>query len=249
MVIPFARALELLSAFTPGEPCLGNRELADRTGLPASTVTRLTQSLVVSGYLRHITQERKYRLAPAVLGLGHGAVAHSEVQRIARNHMQTFADQHKVHVNLSSRDRLDMVVLESCRDLGTTIDFDMRFGVRVGIESSPLGWALLAALPDLERHYLLEKIERRMPREWQRLRRRCSEAIHQVHERGFCLDLAGWNEDLCMVAAPVRLRGQAPLVLACVGAGSRMSRSRVEREVGPRLVTRIDALQRQLVET
>lgn len=70
MVAPFARALALLGAFTPQDGWLGNRELAQRTGLPASTVARQAQSLVALRYLRHEPVERKYRLAAAVLALG-----------------------------------------------------------------------------------------------------------------------------------------------------------------------------------
>jgi hypothetical protein len=39
-VMPFARALTLLGAYTPADPWLGNRTLAARTGLPAVTVAR-----------------------------------------------------------------------------------------------------------------------------------------------------------------------------------------------------------------
>src|SRR6516165_2267208 len=84
MVTPFARAMELLWAFTPQDRWLGNRELAQRTGLPPSTVSRIAQTLVLLGYLHHAHLERKYRLAPSVLALGYGAIANSGVQRAAR---------------------------------------------------------------------------------------------------------------------------------------------------------------------
>src|SRR3546814_11280775 len=37
-----ARGLEVLRAFSASAPLLGNREIADRTGLPKPTVSRLT---------------------------------------------------------------------------------------------------------------------------------------------------------------------------------------------------------------
>ena len=61
MVSPFARALSVLEAWTPEDTWLGNLELAQRTGLPTSTVTRMVQSLVQLGYLRHAPAERKGR--------------------------------------------------------------------------------------------------------------------------------------------------------------------------------------------
>jgi DNA-binding IclR family transcriptional regulator len=248
MVMPFARSLSLLGAFTPQERWLGARELAARTGLPASTVTRIAQSLAQLGYLRHDPLQHKYRLGPPVLALGYGAIVNSDVQRAARMHMQEFADQHKVHVNLSSRDRLDLIVLESCRSAQALLSLNLHVGVRVGIAASPLGWALLAALPELERQYLLDNVERRMPREWPRLRRRFSEALVQVQEMGFCSSLGEWDQDLGIIATPLLIQGYSPLVVACVGASAQMTRARVRRELGPRLLGMATAIQQEVSE-
>jgi DNA-binding IclR family transcriptional regulator len=236
IVTPFARALSLLAAFNPQDRWLGNRDLTERTGLPGSTVTRIAKSLVQLGYLHYEPSERKYRLAASVLALGYAAIADSDVQRTARTRMRKFADQHKVHVNLSCRDRLDLIVLESCGGLQSPLSQSLYVGFRLGIGSSPMGWAFLAALPELERYYLLENVERRMPRQWARLRRRASQAIAQVHEIGYCASLGEWDQDLGIIAAPLWIEGHAPLVLACVGSSSQMTRPRVERELGPRLL-------------
>lgn len=249
MVTPFVRAMELLWAFTPQDRWLGNAELAQRTGLPPSTITRIARTLALLGYLHHSPAERKYRLAPGVLALGFGAIANSDVQRTARKQMQALADQHRLHVNLSARDRLDLIVLDSCTGAGAPLALNLHAGVRMGIASSPMGWALLAALPDLERYYLLENVERRMPREWPRLRRRSSAAIAEVHELGFCASLGEQDSELGIVAAPLAVRDHAPLVLACVGSSAQMSRARVERELGPRLLAAVSAVQASVAES
>jgi DNA-binding IclR family transcriptional regulator len=236
MVTPFARALALLAVFTPQDRWLGNRDLASRSGLPASTVTRIAHSLVGLGYLHYAADDHRYRLAPAVLALGYGAIANSAVQQSARVQMKAFADQHKVHVNLSTRDRLDVVVLESCNGAQSPLKLNLHVGVRAGIASSPMGWALLAALPELERYYLLDNIERRMAREWPRLRRRVGQAIAEVREKGFCSSLGEWDQDLGIIAAPLMIEGHAALVLACVGASAQMTRPRVDRDLGRRLL-------------
>ena len=243
MVAPFARAMDLLCAFTPQDHLLANHDLALRTGLPASTVTRLAKSLVSLGYLLHEPVERKYRLSAAVLALGYAGFANSEVQRVARTQMQAFADQHGVNVKLSSRDRLDLIVLESCGSAQSRQSLTLQIGARVGIASSPMGWALLAALPEPERNYLLDSVERRMPREWPLVRRRANAAIAQVHEKGYCSLLGECGSDLGIVAAPVLIDGQDPRVLACVGSSAQLSRARVERELGPRLLAMTRVLQ------
>lgn len=245
MVMPFARALALLGAYTPQVRWLSNRELAARTQLPASTITRIAQCLVQLGYLHYDAGERKYRLAAPVLALGYAAIANLSLQRAARVHMQAFADSQRMHVNLSSRERLDLIVMESCSGTREPLSLNLHVGARVGIASSPMGWALLGVLPELERCYLMENVERRMPREWPRQRQRVGEAIAQVYELGYCMSIGEWDPGLAIVARPILVEGHVPLVLACVGSSAQITRARVHRELGPRLRAAATAIQQR----
>jgi DNA-binding IclR family transcriptional regulator len=245
IVRPFARALALLAAFTPRDRWLGGRELAARCGLPPSSASRIAHSLVQLGYLHVEPVTHEYRLAAAVLALGYGAVANSSVQQSARGHMKAFADQQKLHVILSARARLDLIVLHAYSGAHSPLKLSLHAGMRLGIASSPLGWALLAALPELERYYLLENIERRAPLEQARLRSRLTRAMTQVQNHGFCSSLGEWDPDLAIIAAAFLIEGHAPLVLACVGASAQITRPRVERELGPRLLAVASAIQRE----
>jgi DNA-binding IclR family transcriptional regulator len=240
MVTPFARALALLTAFTPRDRWLGNRALAARTGLPTSTVTRIARSLVLLGYLHYTPTEHKFRLAVPVLALGYAAIANSGLQRAARVHMQAFARQHKVHLNLSYRDRLELIVLESCGSHPWQDVLDP-VGRRVDIESSAMGWALLAALPELERDYLLDNVKQRTPPD--SVRCRLTEAIAQMNRRGFCTSVER-DGSLGVLSTPLRIGDHAPLVLGCMADSSQMSRQRVERELGPRLLAMATSLAR-----
>ncbi|MGC3987342.1 MAG: IclR family transcriptional regulator [Pseudorhodoferax sp.] len=236
VVTPLVRALVLISAFAPHERWLGNGQLAHRTGLPPSTVTRIAHSLVQLGYLMHDLDGRKYRLAPAVLGLGYAAIAHSAIQGLAGERMAAYARTHRAHVCLAVRDRLDLVVLECRRSLASPVTLPLHVGMRVGMALSPMGWALLAALPEMERSYLLGNVERRATKDWPRLRRRVGEGIAQAGDKGYCTAIGEWEPELGIVAAPVLLEGTSPFVLACIGASQGMTRARVERELGPRLL-------------
>jgi DNA-binding IclR family transcriptional regulator len=236
MVTPFARAMTLLRAFTPDIEWLGNGELSARTQLPRSTVTRLAQSLVSLGYLHHASDERKYKLAPPALALGYSAVSEQALAPAARALMQTFADQYRLNVNISSRDRLDMIVIASIDGGGAQVPVAVHVGMRMGIGASAIGWALLAVLPHAERQYLVEGLERNAARDWQRHHRKVGEAIAQVHQRGFCGTAAARFEEVGIVAVPLVIEGQAPLVLACVGAKAHMPRPRMDRELGPLLL-------------
>ncbi|AGW93895.1 IclR family transcriptional regulator [Cupriavidus sp. DF5525] len=241
-VVPLARGLAVLSAFSAAQPWMGNHEIAVETGLPAPTVSRMVHSLAALGYLRYDETQRKYRLAAAALTLGYAAVAGDGVQHAARVEMQRFADASDTHVILGTRDRLDVIVNESQAGKNVQLDTHLATGIRVPIASSPMGWALLAALPEQERFYLQSNVERKSGRDWPALRRQMAEGMSQLHEFGFCMSFCG--RELASVAVPVRVPGHPSVVLACVGRS--MNRARVERELGPRLAATAHALEERL---
>src|ERR1700751_4398706 len=66
-----SKGFEIRRAFRPGESYLGNKELAERTGLSKSTVSRLTGVLIQLGYLRYSPELGRYALGVALLSLAH----------------------------------------------------------------------------------------------------------------------------------------------------------------------------------
>ena len=61
-----AKGLEVLRAFDVASPALGNREIAQRTGIGRQTVVRLTRTLSLLGYLKYHEPTARYRLAAPV---------------------------------------------------------------------------------------------------------------------------------------------------------------------------------------
>ena len=237
MVLPLARALKLLSAFSADKECLANKDLVARTGYPPSTVSRLVQTLVGLGYLHHEVDRRAYRLTAAVLSLGFGAFSNSEVQSSATRLMQAFADQHNAHVVLCARYRLELTILEVCSSSRATLGLSMHAGRRIGLFGSPIGWAMLSALPTAERSYLQNNLKRRMPNEWRSLSRRCGDAIGQIAEKGYCCSLGDVEPGVSILAVPLKIRGQEPKVLAYLDAAFLTSRQQVDQHLGPRLLS------------
>lgn len=242
-VAPFVRALSVLAAFTPTDKWLCNSELAKRTQLPASTVTRMTQTLVALGYLRFAAHSRRFCLSPAALTLGYRAAADTEIDRAANERMSLFAERHQVQVNVCARDRLDLVVIDSCRTSAFPASLQLGIGTRLELASSAAGWALLAGLPEVERNYLLRNAENQPRCESGQIRRQSSEAIKQVREGGFCVALGKSGQPMGMVAAPIRLQNHSTLALSCVAPSTRMSRARSVRELGPALVRMAQEIQ------
>src|SRR5882757_4416305 len=64
-----SRAFDILRCFESRSMRLGNREIADRCGLPRSTVSRLMLTLSQIGQLVYLPQVQKYALGPHAVAL------------------------------------------------------------------------------------------------------------------------------------------------------------------------------------
>ncbi|SEK11269.1 IclR family transcriptional regulator [Achromobacter sp. NFACC18-2] len=205
------RGLEILRAFKPGTDLLGNGELAERTGLSAATVSRLTQTLVTSGFLEHDRRARAYRLAAPVLSLGHAMRAASPVLRAATPLMRDLSVKLRMNVGLASADRAEMVYLESIRYNRRASLRTIVAGQRVPIELTSLGRAYLATLQAGARETLLDQIRRTYrSAAWKPIRADIDAAIATVAAQGYCV--ASWQPGVVAMSTP--LRGQGELALA-----------------------------------
>ena len=105
------RGLAILRAFTADDATLGNQDLIERTGLPKATVSRLTTTLVHTGFLRRAVDGRAFEVGARPLGVGHAFVATSELLREAQPFLQTLADRLGVSVALAIGDGTDMLYI------------------------------------------------------------------------------------------------------------------------------------------
>jgi len=81
------RAMKVLDAFLdlPGEA--GTNELARRTGINASTVSRLLSTLVGGGYVEHVPESGRYRLGPHLIRLANHMMSSIDLRAIARPYL------------------------------------------------------------------------------------------------------------------------------------------------------------------
>lgn len=206
------RGLEILRAFRPGTDLLGNGELAERTGLSAATVSRLTQTLVTSGFLEHDRAARAYRLAVPVLSLGHAMRAASPALKAATPLMQELSSKLKVNVGLAAPDRAEMIYLESIRYNRKPALRTIVAGQRVPIELTSLGRAYLATLDAAARDALIRGIKRSYrSTTWKPVGAEIDAAIAQVHADGYCV--ASWQPGVVAMSTPLSLSGGRTMAL------------------------------------
>ncbi|WP_211090241.1 IclR family transcriptional regulator [Pseudothauera nasutitermitis] len=233
-VTALARGLEVLRCFSAQTRLLSNSELAARTGLAKSTVSRLTHTLLRLGYLRQDEASGRYRVTPAVLALGQAALGNTRVREIARPLMQDLAEYAQVQVALSTRERLDMIYLENCRPRAlVTLKVDP--GVQLPIVSTSIGRAFLCGLPAAERDYLLGHARQRAPDNWAATEAGIRKAMAEHRVLGYCTSLGDWKRETNAVAVPLRCPDHDLLVLSASGPAFALTAERIEKDLGPRL--------------
>ncbi|VTU28362.1 MULTISPECIES: IclR family transcriptional regulator [unclassified Variovorax] len=239
------RGIEILRAFRPGSNLLGNGELAERTGLSRSTVSRLTQTLVGTGLLELDASTRTYRLHAAVLSLGHAMRSASLVLQKAAPLMKAVAETHRVNVGLAVADRDEMVYLESIRYNRRIALRNVVSGQRVPIELTSLGYAYLATASDARRKLLFGVFKARRGPEWPALRREIEAAIGHVRAHGWCM--ASWQPEVVALATPIVV-DRVPVHALNMSVSSAEDPASVARELKGKLL-RLGAAISKAIET
>ena len=244
-VTALARGLELLRAFGPGDDYLGNADLAQRTGIPRPTVSRLTHTLVELGYLRYSERLEKYQLGVGVLALGYRYLSAMGVRELAKGHMQRLADETDCLVALGTADRLNMTYIETCQGKGPLV-LRLEVGSRIPMASSAMGRAYLAALPEAKRTEYLERLHHDDPDEFRRMRQEVEDSIAYYQEHGFCISEAEWDSHVSGVGVPLVLEDGQVLAFNCGGSALRLNRRTLEKKLGPKLVNLVKQVSREI---
>lgn len=230
-----ARGLEVLSCFHPSDHYLGNQEISKRTGLPKSTVSRLTYTLAELGYLDFSKTNNKYSLGNAVISLGYAKLARMDIRRISRPLMQALAEHTQASVNLGIRDQLNMIYIDTYRNTSTfTVQLDV--GSQIPIATTSMGRAYICALPEDERMELLDQIRASDEQNWPVVKEGIDKAIAEHREFGYCLSLGNWRTEVHAIAVPLVLDDGTIMVFSCSGASFQLPRQLIESDIGPRLI-------------
>ena len=244
-VTALARGLDVLRAFRRGDPPLGNQELAQRTGLPKATVSRLTYTLSSLGFLAYAPVTAKYTLSIRALALGFTALGSLGVRDVARPHMQALADETGVSVALGARDGTSMVYIEHCRG-ASPLHMGIEVGSHISLARSAMGRAFLAGLDLAERVQLMEAMSHRD--NWAEIRQGIEETLAGYTARGFVLLIGDWRPEINAVGVPLVLGsgGSLTFALNCCGPAALLSRDDLIDRVGPRLMASAHAIRKAM---
>jgi DNA-binding IclR family transcriptional regulator len=236
-VTALARGLTVLAAFRPGETTLTNQQLAARTGLPKSTVSRLTYTLTSLGYLSQDPESGRYRPGLAALVLSSSMLASFDVRGVAAPLMRAFALEHNISVSLGMLDGTDIVYLETCRSLAK-ISVQLTVGSRVPLATTAIGRACFAGLPASEQQQLKPLLSRRYLKDWPQIEQRLDQAAGEYHVQEFCASFGEYEPDVMAVgvALPALSPGQPAMSLNASGPAFAFSAEDMRQRIAPALL-------------
>jgi DNA-binding IclR family transcriptional regulator len=243
-----ARGLSVLRAFRPSDDGLGNAEIAERTGLPKSTVSRLTFTLQALGYLTHARRHDRYRPGPALLALGNVAASSISCVELAGVIMQRLADETRTLALLLVRDENKMLIAKTWRPRGVA-SLWLEVGHRLPFNGSSSGHAFLGAHSDdgFARTVAAAQGDRGLTPERANTVRKS--AYGQLVGQGFVIAPPDeyFAANIHAVATPFHSRDLGePVIFTCGAMPADLSVERMQTDVGPKLHAAVQELERMM---
>ncbi|MEB8336123.1 IclR family transcriptional regulator [Streptomyces endophyticus] len=137
------RMTVILDAFDPHTPSLSLLDLADRTGLPRSTLHRILDQMIRLRWLTHSTGG--YRLGMRPLELGGRAAGHSEIRDIVTPLLHEMCRRTGLAGHLAVLDGREVVFLDKAGGRPAA-RLPTRLGARLPAHTTAVGKAILATL-------------------------------------------------------------------------------------------------------
>jgi IclR family acetate operon transcriptional repressor len=234
------RAVAVLEALA-GADELGTNEIARRTGINASTASRLLATLVAAGLVEHVTETGRYRLGFRLVELGDSVLARVDMRTVARPHLEALVRETGETATLSAPGEHEAVTVDFAQSRAA-VQSVARLGRPSVGHATATGKVLLAfggvqPQPGRLRAYTPRTITRRdaLARE-----------LAQVRERGWAQAVGERENDLNAVAAPVfGSRGELVAIMGVQGPSARFYAGAMEAAVRP-LLERTEDVSRAL---
>jgi DNA-binding IclR family transcriptional regulator len=210
------RAVAVLVALAEGPGHLGTNELARRTGINASTVSRLLATLAKDEVVQRVPATGRYRLGLRLVQLGNAALAGVELREVARPHLLALMEATGETATLSVPAGNTAVTVDFVQSPST-----VRSVAEIGRPSVPHATAsgkVYLAHTDAAIATLLPALTPRTITDPDLLARE----VALVREQGWAQACGEREADLHAVAVPVPdARGQLVAILAVQGPAGR----------------------------
>jgi IclR family transcriptional regulator, positive regulator for flagellar biogenesis len=200
-VTALARGLTVLRSIAAADAPLSNRELTELTGIPKPTVSRITATLVGTGFLFRLPDSERFVLTSSVLELSNGFLRNFDIRARARPFLIELAERTALSVHLAVRDRLDMVVIDAIRPRSAVLVSRLEIGSRMNLSRTAVGRAYLSALAEPDREKLLIGLQTAEGDDWGHVGSRLTSALRETAEQGFAIATGEWYNGLNAIAS------------------------------------------------
>ena len=234
------RAIAVLDTVAEGGE-LGTNEIARRTGMTPSTVSRQLGTLAASGLVERVPTNGRYRLGIRLVHLANALLARLDVRTVARPHLEELTAETGETATLSVPAEDDAVTIDFVPG-AHQVQPVSRLGRPSIAHATSAGKVMLAfSGRDLPtgplRAYTTHTIT-----DPQTLARQ----IADVRQRGWAEAVEEREPGLSAIAAPIRSsRGDLEAIVALQGPSSRFDRPAIEAAL-PLLLERAEAISREL---
>jgi DNA-binding IclR family transcriptional regulator len=224
------RASAVIDALAEGGE-LGTNELARRTGLHPSSVSRLLSTLADSGLVEHVPASGRYRLGLRLIGLGNAVLARLDLREVARPHLQALVDETGETATLSAPGERDAITVDFVQST-SSVQSVARVGRPSVAHATAAGKVALAfgdvELPPGRLQAFTERTIVDRPA--------LAAEVDRARARGWAQAVGEREKDLNALAAPVRgSRGELAAVLGIQGPASRFGEDAMARALDPLL--------------
>lgn len=231
------RAVAVLDALAEAGAELGTNELARRTGLHPSSVSRLLSTLAAAGLVEHVEETGRYRLGLRLLQLGNTVLARLDLRQVARPQLHTLAEETGETATLSAPGDPDAITVDFVQSR-SSVQSVARLGRPSVAHATATGKVALAFggidLPTGRLHGFTDRtiVDRA----------RLAGEVERVRGQGWARAEAEREEDLNALAAPVRgSDGALVAILGLQGPASRFEGEAMEKAL-PAVLSRAAAI-------
>jgi len=225
------RAVAVLDALAEDGGELGTNEIARRTGLNASTVSRLLATLAAGRLVEHDPETGRYRLGVRLVQLGHAVLARLDLRELARPHLAALVAATGETATLSVPGDPDAITVDFVQS-PSSVQSVAQIGRPSVAHATATGKVMLAfgglqlppePLTPYTRHTVTKAEE-------------LAAEIARVRRRGWAQAVREREDDLSALAAPVRgSRGELAAVVGVQGPAARLDRPAMRAALEPLL--------------
>lgn len=233
MILSIKRAMDILDIFGKDGRQLGVTEVAKRSRMNKSTVSRVIATLEHCGYLTQSEETKKYYLGGKILALSAVILSNIDEKKVAAPYIRNLNSRINETVDLYIIDghhRVGIERVESTHEVRTAF----QIGNRAPLHAGAPGKVLLAFLPDDKREQLIDELE---------LRQYTSHTItdknilrqdlQKIREQGISISVEEYVSLFAGISVPIYDRtGAVKAALGVTGLASRFTPKKIKEYGG-----------------